>query len=224
MKATQSRQKSYADKRRRPLTFEVGDYVYLKVSPMKGVQRFRVKRKLAPRYVGLYKIIEWKENVAYKLQLPPEMSAIFDVFHVSQLKRCLRIPEEAIAPTNIELQSDLTYEEKPIRVLEEMERVTQSKVIKFYKVVWNNHSEQDATWEQEDYLHEVYPKDGNGSGSDRMESPCTQNRNPKSKPKSAPKTDSGGNPSPKPNPRIPADTQNPNGYPKPTDIYTHSHV
>ena len=69
------------------------------------------------------------------------MSMIFDVFHVSQLKRCLRILEEAIAPTNIKLQSDLTYEEKEIRVLEEMERVTQSKVIKFYKVVWNNHSE-----------------------------------------------------------------------------------
>ena len=114
---------------------------------MKGVKRFGVKKKLVPRYVGPYKIIERKGNIAYKLQLPLEMSAIFDVFHVSQLKRCLRIPEEAIAPTNIKLQSDLTYEEKPIRVLEEMERVTRSNVIKFYKVVWNNHSEQDATWE-----------------------------------------------------------------------------
>ena len=120
MKAAQSRH----DKRRRQLTFEVGDYIYLKVSPMKGVQRFGVKRKLAPIYVGPYKIIERKGNVAYKLQLPPEMSAIFDVFHVSQLKKCLRVPEEAIAPTNIKLQSDLTYEEKPIQVLEEMERVT----------------------------------------------------------------------------------------------------
>ena len=101
--------------------------------------------------------MERKGNVAYKLQLPPEMSAIFDVFHVSQLKKCLRVPEEAIAPTNIKHQSDLTYEEKPIWVLEEMERVTWSKVIKFYKVVWNNHSEQDATWEREDYLREAYP-------------------------------------------------------------------
>ena len=67
MKAAQSRQKSYAEKRRRPLTFEVGDYVYLKVSPMKAMQRFGVKRKLAPRYVGPYQIIEWKGNVAYKL-------------------------------------------------------------------------------------------------------------------------------------------------------------
>ena len=81
---------------------------------MKGVQRFGVKMKLAPRYVGPYQIIERKGNVTYKLQLTPEMSAIFDIFHVSQLKRCLRIPDEAIAPTNIKLQSDLTYEEKPI--------------------------------------------------------------------------------------------------------------
>ena len=104
MKAAQSRQKSYADKRRRPLTFEVGDYVYLKVSPMKGVQRFGVKRKIAPRYVGPYNITKQKGNVTYKLQLPQEISAILDVFHVSQLKRCLRILEEAIAPTSIKLQ------------------------------------------------------------------------------------------------------------------------
>ena len=84
------------------------------------------------------------------------MRAIFNVFHVSQLKKCLRIPDEAIEPANIKLQSYLAYEEKIIQVLEEMERVTQSKVIKFYKVVWNNHSEQDATWEREDYLREVY--------------------------------------------------------------------
>ena len=81
---------------------------------MKGVQRFGVKRKLSPRYVGAYKITEWKGNVACKLQLPPEMSVIFDVFHDSQFKRCLRIAEEEIAPTDIELQSYLTYEEKPI--------------------------------------------------------------------------------------------------------------
>ena len=85
------------------------------------------------------------------------MQAIFNVFHVSQLKRCLRVPDEAIETTNIKLQPDLTYEEKPIQVLKEMKRVTQNKVIKFYKVVWNNHGEQDATWEWEDYIREVYP-------------------------------------------------------------------
>ena len=83
MKVARSRQKSYTDKRRRPLTFEVGDYVYLKFLPMKGVQRFGVKRKLVPRYVGTYQIIERKGNVIYKLQLPLEMSAIFNVFQVS---------------------------------------------------------------------------------------------------------------------------------------------
>ena len=86
MKAAQSRQKSYADKRRRHIEFEVSDFVYLKVSPMKKVQQFGVKRKLAPRYVGPYKIIAQSGRVAYKLQLPPEMRAIFNVFHVSQLK------------------------------------------------------------------------------------------------------------------------------------------
>ena len=84
------------------------------------------------------------------------MRAIFNVFRVSQLKKCLHVPKEAIEPASFKIQSDLTYEESPIRVLEEMERVTRSKVIKFYKVIWNNHSEQDAIWEREDYLHEVY--------------------------------------------------------------------
>ena len=91
---------------------------------MKKVQWFGVKRKLAPRYVGPYKIIEQSGRVADKLQLPLEMLAIFNVFHVSQLKKCLCILDEVIEPTNIKLQSDLTYEEKPIQVLEVMERVT----------------------------------------------------------------------------------------------------
>ena len=104
-----------------------------------------------------YQIIAQKGSVAYKLQLPPEMRAMFDVFHVSQLKKCLHVPKEAIEPASVKIKSGLTYEERPIRVLEEIERVTHSKVIKFYKVIWNNHSEHDATWEIEDYLREVYP-------------------------------------------------------------------
>jgi hypothetical protein len=114
MVATQARQKSYANKRRKPIEFEVGNYVYLKVSPMKGVQRFKVKRKLAPRYVGPYPIIEKSGSIAYKIQLPPEMSAIFNVFHVSQLKKCLLIPEERVKARDIKLKSNLAYEEKPV--------------------------------------------------------------------------------------------------------------
>ena len=113
IEAAQSRQKSYADKRRSPLVFEVGNYVYLKVSPMKKVQRFGVKRKLVPWYVGPYKIIVQCGPMAYRLQLPLEMSAIFNIFHVSQLKKCLRVPKEAIEPTCVKIQSNLMYEEKP---------------------------------------------------------------------------------------------------------------
>jgi len=94
LEAAEARQKSYADKRRKPIEFSVGDHVYIKVSPMNGVQRFGVKRKLAPRYVGPYRILEKKGNVAYKVQLPVTLWAIFPVFHVSQLKKCLRVPEE----------------------------------------------------------------------------------------------------------------------------------
>ena len=91
------------------------------------------------------------------------MNAIFNVFHVSQLRKCLRVPDEAIEPTNIKLQFDLTYEEKPIRILKEMERVTRSKVIKFYKVVWNSHGEQDATWERRIiYVRFIPPFSKNG--------------------------------------------------------------
>jgi len=96
LEATQARQKSYASKRRKPIEFAVGDDVYIKVSPMKGVQRFGVKRKLAPHYVGPYQILERKGNVVYKVQLPVALRAIFTVFHVSQLKKCLRVPEERV--------------------------------------------------------------------------------------------------------------------------------
>jgi hypothetical protein len=157
MKVAQDRQKSYADKRRKPIEFEVGDQVYLKVSPMKGVKCFGVKRKLAPRYVGPYQILEKKGEVAYKLQLPPEMGTIFPVFHVSQLKKCLRVPEEKVEIRGIKLKSDLSYKEEPTRVLDIMERVTRNRVVKLFKVVWSNHNERDATWEREDYLQTAYP-------------------------------------------------------------------
>jgi hypothetical protein len=133
MKAAQSRQKSYADKRRRPLVFKVGDYVYLKVTPMTK-KRFGVRRKLAARFVGPYKILERRGPVAYKLELPEAMSDIFPVFHVSQLKKCLRVPEERIEPRGIKLKSDLVYREQPDRVLDTKERATRNSVVKTYKI------------------------------------------------------------------------------------------
>ena len=95
--------------------------------------------------------------MAYKLQLPLEMRAIFNVFHVSQLRKCLRVPKERIETNDIKIESDLAYEEKPVQLLDSKERVIQNQVIKFHKVMWSNHSEQDATWEREDYLREVCP-------------------------------------------------------------------
>jgi hypothetical protein len=117
MKAAQSCQKSYTDKRRRPLEFEVGDYVYSKVTPMKK-KRFGIKKKLAARFVGPYKILEKKGPVAYKLQLPEAMSLIFPVFHVLQLKKCLHVLEERIEPQGVRIKSDLEYHEQPIRGLD----------------------------------------------------------------------------------------------------------
>jgi hypothetical protein len=116
------------------LEFEVGDYVYLKVSPMKGVHRFGVHGKLAPRYVGPYKILARRGPVAYRIQLPDILSAVHNVFHVSHLKKCLRIPTEAVEIEGLPLQPDLSYEEHPVKILDEKERVTRNNVVKFYKV------------------------------------------------------------------------------------------
>ncbi|WVZ81035.1 hypothetical protein U9M48_028462 [Paspalum notatum var. saurae] len=151
LKRAQSRQKSYSDKRRRPLVFEVGDHVYLRVSPMKGVHRFSVKGKLAPRYIGPFKITEQCGP------LPPHLAAVHDVFHVSQLKKCLRIPKEVVDTSQIQIEPDLTYEENPIKILDQKQRTTRRRKINFYKVQWSNHSEEEATWEQEEYLQTKYP-------------------------------------------------------------------
>ena len=124
---------------------------------MKKVQRFGVKKNLTPRYVGPYPIIEKNGRVAYKIQLPLEMRAIFNVFHVSQLKKCLRVLEERVEVSDIKLELDLAYEEKLVQIIDSKYRVTQNHMIKFHKVMWNNHCEQDATWEREEYLREVYP-------------------------------------------------------------------
>ncbi|WVZ69508.1 hypothetical protein U9M48_018282 [Paspalum notatum var. saurae] len=134
LKSAQSRQKSYSDRRRRPLVFEKGDHVYLRVSPMKGVHRFGVKGKLAPRYVGPFKITEQCGPVAYRLELPPHLAAVHDVFHVSQLKKCLRVPEEEVDTSQVQIEPDLTYEARPIKILDQKQRSTRRNTVNFYKV------------------------------------------------------------------------------------------
>jgi hypothetical protein len=117
LKIAQSRQRSYADTRRRELSFKVGDFVYLKVSPIKGVRIFGVKGKLAPRYIGPYQILARRGEVAYQLSLPENLSAVHNVFHVSQLRKCLRVPEEQLPVEGLEVQEDLTYIEKPTQII-----------------------------------------------------------------------------------------------------------
>ena len=141
----QSRQKSYADTWRRELVFEIGDYVYLKVSPMRSVKRFNMKRKLAPRYIGPFKILERRGEVAYQLELPKSLLGVHDVFHVSLLKKCLLIPEEKIPLEELIVKEDLTYEKFPVKILETIERVTRSRVIKMCKIQWNRYTEDEAT-------------------------------------------------------------------------------
>ena len=145
LKVAQSRQKSYADRRRRDLSFEIGDFVYLRVSPNRGVRRFKVKGKLAPRYIGPFKILDRRGEVAYQLELPPHLTDVHDMFHVSQLKKCLRVPEEQLPVDEVDLREDLTYAEQPVRILEVVERVTRNKVIRMCKVLWNHHTEEEAT-------------------------------------------------------------------------------
>ena len=134
LRAAQSRQKSYFDKRRKPLKFNVGDHVYLWVSPTKGVQRFGIKSKLATRYIGPYEIIEECGPVAYRLRLPSQLAAIHNVFHVSQLKKCVRVPTEIIEQQEIFVEPDLSYDEHPIKVLDQKERSTRRKVVKMFKI------------------------------------------------------------------------------------------
>jgi hypothetical protein len=157
LKVTKLRQESYANKRRRPLQFEVGDHVYLKVSPMKGVKRFGVTGKLSPRYIGSFPILEKCGKVAYNMELPPSLAGVHDIFHVSQLKKCLKAPVDVVLPEVAPLEMDLTYPDHPIKILDQKSRVTRCKVIKFYKIQRRNHMEEEATWESEDFLRSRHP-------------------------------------------------------------------
>jgi hypothetical protein len=142
---------------RRELSFEIGDFVYLKVSPMRGLKWFQVRGKHMPRFIGPFKILEWKGEGAYQLEFPAQLSVVHDVFHVSQLKKCLYVLEEQVPLEDLVTGEDLAYHEYPIKVLETSERVTRNKTIKMCKVQWSHHTEEEATWEQEEDLVAEFP-------------------------------------------------------------------
>jgi hypothetical protein len=146
LKVAQSRQKSYADPRRREVVLEVGDYAYLRVSPIRGLRRFNVKGKLSPRFIGPFKIVERIGEVADQLELPAQLPGVHYVFHVSQLKKCTsKVRIEPVLLEDIEMGKYLTYKEYPIRILDTAERVIRSKVIRMCKVQWSHHTEEEAT-------------------------------------------------------------------------------
>ena len=127
LKTAQSRQKSNYDRHHKDMEYQPGEQAYLRVTPMKGTHRFGIKGKLAPRYIGPFRIIARRGPVAYQLELPSNLSQVHDVFHVSQLRRCFKEPSRTVDHEMLELQEDLSYREQPIRILEEAERRTRQK-------------------------------------------------------------------------------------------------
>ncbi|KAK6149325.1 hypothetical protein DH2020_016850 [Rehmannia glutinosa] len=152
-----SRRKSYLDQRRRMLEFSIGDRVFLKVTPMKGVMRFGKKGKLSPRYIGPFHITERIGDVAYRLDLPASMSQIHDVFHVSMLRKYVANPSHILTNEPIELKTNLSYEEMPVGILLREVKKLRNKEIPLVKVLWRNQSVEEATWEREDEMRAKYP-------------------------------------------------------------------
>ncbi|KAA3473634.1 reverse transcriptase [Gossypium australe] len=157
LKAASNRQKSYADLKRKDIEFQIGDRVFLKVSPWKKILKFGRKGKLSPRFIGSYEITECIGPVAYRLQLPPELEKIYNVFHVLMLCKYRSDPSHVICPTEVEIQSDMTYEEEPICILTREVKELRNKRIPLVKVLWQKHGVEEATWESEDLMKEYYP-------------------------------------------------------------------
>ena len=158
MLATQSRQKSYADPKRRDVEFSVGDKVFLKIAPVKGIVRFGKKGKLSPRFVGPFEILEKVGKVAYRLALPPSLEKVHNVFHVSLLRKYVADPSHVLNYEPLELSQDLTYMEKPVQILDRKEKELRNKKISLVRVLWRNSKIEESTWEREDEMRSKYPE------------------------------------------------------------------
>ncbi|GJY10858.1 putative reverse transcriptase domain-containing protein [Tanacetum coccineum] len=156
-KGARDRQKSYVDKRRKPLEFSVGDYVLLKVLPWKGVVRFGKKGKLAPRFVGHFEIIKKVGLVAYRLRLPEELNGVHDTFHVSNLKKCLADPTLQVPLDEIQVDAKLNFVEEPVEILEREFKKLKRSIIAIIRVRWNSKRGSEFTWEREDQMRLKYP-------------------------------------------------------------------
>ena len=155
--AARSRQKSYADKRRKPLEFNVGDLVLLKVSPWKGVVRFAKKGKLAPRYMGPFKILNRIHKVAFKLDLPQELSNVHPTFHISNLKKCLADENLHNPLDEVRIDESMHFIEKPVEIVDRHVKQLKGKKISIVKVNWESTRGPEFTLEREDQMKTKYP-------------------------------------------------------------------
>ena len=153
----QSRKKSFTDVRRRPLEFEVGDHVFLKVMPKRGVVRFGMRGKLLPRFIGPFKILERVSTVAYRLALPPTMSRVHEVFHVSMLWRYTPDPTHVVDWGEIDVDTDGSFEEGPVYILDSLDQVLQRKTMRLVRVLWQHCGVEESMWEREDTMRTTYP-------------------------------------------------------------------
>ena len=158
LKVSNDRQKSYANMKRKDIRYEIGEKVFLKVSPWKKVMRFGKKGKLSPRFIGPYEVIEKVGLVAYRLALPPELEKIHGVFHVSMLRRYRSDPSHVVSSETIELRPNLRYEEEPVEILAREVKELRNKKIPLVKVLWRNHKTEKATWESEETMRQQYPQ------------------------------------------------------------------
>ncbi|GJS84591.1 putative reverse transcriptase domain-containing protein [Tanacetum coccineum] len=157
MQAAHDRQKSYADLKRKPMEFQVGDKVMLKVSPWKGVVRFSKWGKLNPRYVGPFKVLEKVGEVAYKLELPEELTRVHNTFHVSNLKKCYADELLAVSLDGLHFDDKLQFVEKPIEIMDRKVKWLKRSCIPLVKVRWNSKRGPEFTWDREDQFKKKYP-------------------------------------------------------------------
>ncbi|GJX78546.1 putative reverse transcriptase domain-containing protein [Tanacetum coccineum] len=158
LKAARDRQKRYADNKRKPLEFEVGDQLMLKVSPWKGVIYFGKKGKLAPRYVGPFEILERIGLVAYRLRLPEELSGVHDTFHVLNLKKCLADASLHVPLGEIKVDKTLRFVEEHVEIMDHEVKSSKRSKIALVKVRWNSKHGTEFTWERKDYMKSKYPQ------------------------------------------------------------------
>ncbi|KAK4268428.1 hypothetical protein QN277_025087 [Acacia crassicarpa] len=156
--AAQSRQKSYTDKRRRPLEFNVGDHVFLKLSAVTGIGRAIKRKKLSPRYVGPFEILAKHGPVAYQLALPPNLSKLHDVFHVSQLKKYQPDPKHVMEHEDVDVQDDHTFVAEPEWIIDYQEKQLRRKNIPLVKVIWKGLSPREETWETVEDMRNRYSR------------------------------------------------------------------